>query len=62
MFVPIKAVHDAALALSDEGDITQTMFEDAYHCRFGLAPDLVNYYYLHFDNEQYASAFLLRWL
>ena len=62
MLIPVKTVHAAALALSEQGDITQTMFEDAYHCRFGMSPDVVNYYYIQFDNDQYASSFLLRWL
>jgi len=61
MLVPVQAVHRAALVLQEEGDITQTMFEDAYHCRFGLSTDSENYW-LHFDNQQYASAFLLRWM
>lgn len=61
MLVPVQAVHTAALALSEEGDITEAMFEDAYHCRFGISTD-VEHYWLHFDNQQYASAFLLRWL
>jgi hypothetical protein len=61
MLVPIPAVHNAALDLQEQGDITQTMFEDAYHCRFGLSPDNENYW-LHFDSQEYASAFLLRWL
>lgn len=61
MLVPIRAVHNAALDLQEQGDITQTMFEDAYHCRFGLSPDSENYW-LHFDSQEYASAFLLRWM
>ena len=61
MLVPVQAVHRAALALDNYSDITQTMFEDAYHCRFGLSKDADNYY-IHFDSEEYASAFILRWL
>ena len=61
MFVPLNAVHDAALALSEQGDITQAMFEDAYHCKFGLSPES-DQYWLHFDNEKHASMFLLRWM
>jgi hypothetical protein len=37
MLIPVKAVHNAALALQDVGDINQTQFEDAYHCKIGLA-------------------------
>lgn len=61
MYIPVNAVHQAALALSEQGDITQTMFEDAYHCRFGMSPES-DRYWIHFDSEQYASAFVLRWL
>jgi hypothetical protein len=61
MLIPVKAVHSAALALQEQGDITQTMFEDAYHCRFGLSTDNENYW-LHFDRREYASAFILRWM
>lgn len=61
MLVPVKAVHYAALAISEQGDITQTMFEDAYHCRFGLSTDNENYW-IHFDTREYASMFLLRWM
>ena len=63
MLIPVKAVHSAALALQEQGDITQAMFEDAYHCRIGkLSPDLVNYYDIYFDTEQDASMFLMRWM
>jgi len=62
MLVPVNVVHRAALVLSEQGDINCTDFEDAYNCKFGLAPDVVNYYYLHFDTEQDASMFLLRWM
>lgn len=61
MLVPIRAVHNAALALQEQGDITQDMFEDAYHCRFGLSTG-TEHYWLHFDSQEYASAFLLRWM
>lgn len=61
MHIPVKTVHAAALALSEQGDISQTMFEDAYHCRFGMSTDNENYW-IHFDNQEYASMFLLRWL
>lgn len=61
MLIPVKAVHNAALALQEQGDITQDMFEDAYHCRFGLSTDNENYW-LHFDSREYASAFILRWM
>jgi len=61
VFVPLKAVHDAALAISEQGDITQDMFEDVYHCRFGMSHDSENYW-LHFDTQEYASMFLLRWM
>lgn len=61
MLVPVKAVHDAALALSNrEYSITQTMFEDAYHCRLGMSTDNDNYW-LDFDNQEYATMFILRW-
>lgn len=61
MLVPVEAVHKAAAALTTQGDIHQTEFEDHYHCKIGLSPDLVNYYYLHFNTEKDASIFLLRW-
>lgn len=61
MLIPVKAVHNAALAISEQGDISQTMFEDVYHCRFGLSTDNENYW-IHFDNQEYASMFLLRWM
>ena len=61
MLVPVKAVHNAALAISEQGDISQTMFEDVYHCRFGMSTDNENYW-LHFDTQEYASMFLLRWM
>ena len=61
MLIPIQAVHRAALAIKDQGDIGQTEFEDWYHCRFGMSNDAENYW-LHFDTEQDASAFLLRWM
>jgi hypothetical protein len=62
VLVPVQAVHRAALAIQEQGDINQTMFEDVYHCKIGLSPDVVNFYYVHFDSEEYASAFILRWL
>ena len=62
MLIPVQAVHRAALVLQEQGDITETMFEDTYHCKIGkLSPDLVNYYDIYFDTEQDATAFLLRW-
>ena len=61
MYIPVQAVHRAALALDNHSDITQTMFEDAYHCRFGLSTDNENYW-VHFDTQEYASMFLLRWM
>ena len=62
MLIPVMAVHRAALVLREHGDITETMFEDTYHCKIGkLSPDLVNYYDIYFDTEQDATAFLLRW-
>jgi hypothetical protein len=61
MLVPVQAVHRAALVLKEQGDIAQTEFEDAYHCRFGLSTDVENYW-IHFDTQEYASMFLLRWL
>jgi hypothetical protein len=62
MLIPIKAVHNAALALQDVGDINQTHFEDAYHCKIGLSPDVVSYYDIYFDTEQDASMFIMRWV
>lgn len=62
MLVPIQAVHRAAIAIQEQGDINQTMFEDVYHCKIGLSPDVVNFYYVHFDTEQDASMFVLRWM
>ena len=62
MLIPVKAVHRAALVLREQGDITETMFENTYHCKIGkLSPDLVNYYDIYFDTEHDATAFLLRW-
>ena len=61
MLIPIQAVHRAALAIKDLGDIGQTEFEDCYHCRFGMSTDSENYW-LHFDSEKYATEFLLRWM
>ena len=61
MLVPVRAVHAAALAITEQGDISQTMFEDYYHCRIGLSTDNENYW-LHFDTEQDASMFVLRWV
>ena len=61
MYIPVQAVHRAALALDDYSDISQTMFEDAYHCRFGRSTDNENYW-IHFDNQEYASMFILRWM
>ena len=62
MMIPTTAVHRAALAIQDRGDISQCDFEDHYHCRFGLSPDIVNYYYVEFDSEKDATAFMLRWM
>lgn len=63
MLVPTKAVHRAAAAINGQGDITQTVFEDAYHCRIGqLSPDIVNYYDIYFDTEEDATMFMLRWV
>jgi hypothetical protein len=63
MLIPSTAVHRAALVLREQGDITETMFEDAYHCRIGkLSPDVVNYYDIYFDTEEYATMFMLRWM
>lgn len=61
MLVPVQAVHRAALVLKEQGDISQAEFEDAYHCRVGMSTDNENYW-IHFDNQEYASMFLLRWL
>lgn len=61
MLIPVKAVHNAALALSEQGDISQTMFEDAYHCRVGMSTNNENYW-IHFDSEKDATAFLMRWM
>jgi hypothetical protein len=61
MLIPVNAVHNAALALQDVGDINQTQFEDAYHCRIGLSPD-VSYYDIYFDTEKDASMFIMRWM
>ena len=61
MLIPVKAVHNAALALKEQGDVSQTEFEDVYHCRFGMSTDNENYW-LHFDKQEYASMFLLRWM
>jgi hypothetical protein len=61
MFVPVQSVHRAALAIKDQGDISQCDFEDYYHCRFGMSKDVENYW-LQFDSEQYATEFLLRWM
>ena len=63
MLVPVNAVHRAAAAIRDQGDITRTVFEDAYHCRIGqLSPDVVNYYDIYFDTEEHATMFMLRWM
>ena len=63
MLVPVAAVHRAAVAInSNSSDISHTRFEDEYHCRIGLSPDVVNYYYLHFDTERDASMFILKWI
>lgn len=62
MLIPTTVVHRAALAIKDYGDVGLTEFEDAYHCKFGMSPDVVNYYYVQFDTEQDASIFVLRWM
>jgi hypothetical protein len=63
MFIPTKAIHRAAAAMQSTGDVTQAQFEDEYHCKVGLmSPDVVNYYDIYFDTEEYASMFLLRWM
>lgn len=62
MLIPVQAVHRAAMAIQSRSDISQCVFEDEYHCRIGLSPDVVNYYYVEFDTEQDASIFLLRWM
>lgn len=64
MLVPVKAVHRAAAAITNEWtDVTQTVFEDEYHCRIGqLSPDIVNYYDIYFDSEEHATMFMLRWM
>lgn len=61
MYIPVEVVHRAAVAISDQGDISQTEFEDAYHCRFGLSGEPTTYW-IHFDTQEYASIFLLRWM
>jgi hypothetical protein len=61
MLIPVNAVHNAALALQDVGDINQTQFEDAYHCKIGLSPN-VSHYDIYFDTEKDASMFIMRWM
>ena len=62
MRIPTSIVHRAANAIYTGGDdVSQTLFEDTYHCRFGKY-DEPDYYWLHFDSEQYATEFLLRWM
>lgn len=61
MLVPINAVHNAALAIKETGDISQDEFEKVYHCRFGMSTDSENYW-LHFDTKKAATAFLMRWM
>ena len=61
MFIPAQAVHRAALAIRDQGDISQTDFEDAYHCRIGMSHDVDNYW-ITFDTEKDANWFLMRWM
>jgi hypothetical protein len=62
MLIPIQAVHCAAAAITNTlDDISQDNFEKTYHCTILKSPDVVNYY-LQFDTEKDATAFILRWI